>query len=64
VVGLSNVLGQQAVFNETHTFSARVVNNLAVGYTRRGNTIVGAYAEYHGFVGAGYSGDSYERGVQ
>ncbi|HTC76795.1 MAG TPA: TonB-dependent receptor [Edaphobacter sp.] len=41
VVGLSNVLGQQAVFNETHTFSARLLNNLAVGYTRRGNTIVG-----------------------
>jgi hypothetical protein len=41
VVGLSNVLGQQAVLNETHTFSARLVNNLAGGYTRRGNTIVG-----------------------
>jgi hypothetical protein len=41
VVGLSNVLGQQAVFNETHTFSARLLNNLAVGYTRRGSTIVG-----------------------
>ena len=41
VAGLSNVLGQQAVFNETHTFSARLLNNLAVGYTRRGNTVVG-----------------------
>jgi hypothetical protein len=41
VVGLSNVLGQQAVFNETHTFSARLLNNFALGYTRRGNTIVG-----------------------
>jgi hypothetical protein len=41
VVGLSNVLGQQAVFNETHTFSPRVVNDLRVGYTRRGNGIVG-----------------------
>src|ERR1700730_173923 len=41
VVGLSNVLGQQVVLNETHTFSARLLNNLAVGYTRRGNTIVG-----------------------
>ena len=41
VVGLSNVLGQQAVFNETHTFSPRLLNDLAVGYTRRGNTIVG-----------------------
>jgi hypothetical protein len=41
VVGLSNVLGQQAVFNETHTFSARLLNVFALGYTRRGNTIVG-----------------------
>jgi hypothetical protein len=41
VVGLSNVLGQQAVLNETHTFSARLLNNIAVGYTRRGNTVVG-----------------------
>ena len=41
VAGLSNVLGQQAVFNETHTFSARLLNNLALGYTRRGNTVVG-----------------------
>lgn len=41
VSGLSNVLGQQAVFNETHTFSPRLVNNFALGYTRRGNTVVG-----------------------
>ncbi len=41
VVGLSNVLGQQAVVNETHTFSAHLVNNFTLGYTRRGNTIVG-----------------------
>jgi hypothetical protein len=41
VAGLSNVLGQQAVFNETHVFSARLLNNFALGYTRRGNTIVG-----------------------
>ena len=41
VVGLSNVLGQQAVFNETHTFSARLLNNFALGYTRRGNTVAG-----------------------
>jgi hypothetical protein len=41
VVGLSNVLGQQVVLNETHTFSARLLNNLAAGYTRRGNTIIG-----------------------
>ncbi len=41
VAGLSNVLGQQAVFNETHTFSARLLNDLRLGYTRRGNTILG-----------------------
>jgi Carboxypeptidase regulatory-like domain len=41
VAGLSDVLGQQAVFNETHTFSARLVNAATVGYTRRGNTISG-----------------------
>ena len=41
VVGLSNVLGQQAVFNETHTFSPRLLNVFAMGYTRRGNTVVG-----------------------
>jgi len=41
VVGLSNVLGQQAVFNETHTFTPRVLNIFAVGYTRRGNSIAG-----------------------
>ena len=42
VAGLSNVLGQQAVFNETHTFSAQLLNDLRLGYTRRGNTIAGA----------------------
>jgi hypothetical protein len=41
VVGLSHVLGQQAVFNETHTFTPRLLNDLRVGYTRRGNTIAG-----------------------
>ena len=41
VVGLSNVLGQQAVFNEVHTFSDRLLNDLHLGYTRRGNTIAG-----------------------
>ena len=41
VVGLSNVLGQQAVFNEMHTFSPRLLNVFAVGYTRRGNSVVG-----------------------
>jgi hypothetical protein len=41
VTGLSNVLGQQAVFNETHTFSERLLNDFRAGYTRRGNTTVG-----------------------
>jgi hypothetical protein len=41
VVGLSNVLGQQAVFNETHTFTSHLLNDLRLGYTRRGNTIDG-----------------------
>jgi hypothetical protein len=41
VVGLSSVLGQQAVLNETHAFSARLLNNITAGYTRRGNTVVG-----------------------
>ncbi len=41
VVGLSNVLGQQAVANETHTFSPHLLNDFRLGYTRRGNTIVG-----------------------
>jgi Carboxypeptidase regulatory-like domain/TonB dependent receptor len=42
VSGLSDVLGQQAVFNETHTFSPTVLNDFRMGYTRRGNTISGA----------------------
>ena len=41
VAGLSNVLGQQAVANETHIFSAHLLNDLRAGYTRRGNTIEG-----------------------
>lgn len=42
VSGLSNVLGQQAVFNETHTFSPRLINDFRLGYTRRGNGIAGS----------------------
>jgi hypothetical protein len=41
VSGLSHVLGQQTVFNEVHTFSPRLLNDLRVGYTRRGNGIGG-----------------------
>jgi hypothetical protein len=39
--GLSNVLGQQAVFGETHTFTPHLLNDLHVGYTRRGNSTAG-----------------------
>ena len=39
--GLTNVLGQQAVFNETHTFTPHLLNDARLGYTRRGNTTVG-----------------------
>jgi len=42
VAGLSHVLGQQAVFNETHIFTPHLLNDFRVGYTRRGNSIVGA----------------------
>jgi hypothetical protein len=38
VAGLSNILGQQVVLSETHVFSPSVVNDLRIGYTRRGNT--------------------------
>jgi hypothetical protein len=41
VPGLSHVLGQQAVFNETHTFSPHLLNDFRLGYTRRGNTTAG-----------------------
>ena len=41
VSGLSNVLGQQAVANETHIFTPHLLADLRVGYTRRGNTING-----------------------
>ena len=42
VAGLSHVLGQQAVLNETHTFGLHLLNDVRVGYTRRSNNIVGA----------------------
>ncbi|HEY0796874.1 MAG TPA: TonB-dependent receptor, partial [Acidisarcina sp.] len=42
VVGLSSILGQQAVANETHVFSVDLLNDLRVGYTRRGNGILGS----------------------
>ncbi len=42
VAGLSHVLGQQAVIDETHTFGPHLLNDARVGYTRRSNNIVGA----------------------
>ncbi len=42
VTGLSNVLGQQVVANETHLFGSNMVNDLRAGYTRRSNNIVGS----------------------
>jgi hypothetical protein len=41
VSGLSHVLGQQAVFNETHTFTPHLLNDFHMGYTRRSNNIAG-----------------------
>ncbi|MGI4852956.1 MAG: carboxypeptidase regulatory-like domain-containing protein [Janthinobacterium lividum] len=41
VSGLTHITGQQVVLNETHTFSPSVVNDLRIGYTRRGNTQAG-----------------------
>ena len=41
VAGLTKILGQQAVANETHTFSAHLVNDARLGYTRRANDIGG-----------------------
>jgi Carboxypeptidase regulatory-like domain len=41
VAGLSHVLGQQAVFDEVHTFSAALLNDFHLGYTRRGNATSG-----------------------
>jgi Carboxypeptidase regulatory-like domain len=45
VAGLSSVLGQQAIANETHIFTPHLLNDLRVGYTRRGNTINGTTLE-------------------
>jgi hypothetical protein len=41
VPGLSNVLGQQGVLGETHTFTPHLLNDARLGYTRRGNSTVG-----------------------
>ena len=42
VNGLSNVLGQQAMLDETHIFTVRLLNDVRVGCTRRRNDIAGA----------------------
>ena len=62
--GLSNVLGQQAVFNETHTFTPHLLNDLRLGYTRRGNTTDGVTLGEPASQATGDSGNSDERGVQ
>ena len=41
VVGLSHITGQQAVFNESHVFSPRLLNDFRAGYTRRSNIQAG-----------------------
>ncbi len=41
VTGLTNVLGQQIVINETHTFTTSLLNDVRIGYTRRGNSQLG-----------------------
>jgi len=41
VPGLSDVLGQQTVLNETHSFGSSMLNDFRLGYTRRSNHIVG-----------------------
>lgn len=41
VAGLSNVLGQQAVANETHVSTPHLLTDIRIGYTRRGNRING-----------------------
>jgi hypothetical protein len=43
VIGLSRLLGQQYVANETHSFSARTVNEARFGYTRRALSRSGAF---------------------
>jgi hypothetical protein len=41
VSGLTNILGQQGVFGETHTFTDHLLNDFRAGYTRRGNLSTG-----------------------
>jgi hypothetical protein len=41
VSGLTNILGQQGVFGETHSFTEHLLNDFRAGYTRRGNLSTG-----------------------
>jgi Carboxypeptidase regulatory-like domain len=41
VAGLTGIVGQQAVFNETHTFTPHLLNDFRLGYTRRSNVANG-----------------------
>jgi hypothetical protein len=41
VTSLTHVLGQQIVLNETHTFASSLLNDIRLGYTRRGNSQLG-----------------------
>jgi hypothetical protein len=41
VTGLTHVLGQQIVLDETHTVTPFLLNDVRLGYTRRGNSQLG-----------------------
>lgn len=41
VAGLSHVLGQQSILNETHAFTPHLLNDWRLGYTRRSNHVMG-----------------------
>ena len=47
VTSLTNILGQQVVLNETHTFSPALLNKVRLGYTRRGNSQLGATVNWN-----------------
>ena len=41
VTSLTHVLGQQIALNETHSFTPSLLNDVRLGYTRRGNSQLG-----------------------
>lgn len=41
VAGVANILGQQIVLHEAHLFAPSLLNDLRIGYTRRGNSQLG-----------------------